>query len=117
MSTAKEQIAFLQTCRKSCLMCSAPELPMIDELMQIVKDYGEDPDPIPLQLLDHMSGQPVWIESERINEWRIVHSVHSHDVVGHGVIFVRRTGEKRHEPDSDYGVTWLPYARQRGKQR
>ena len=64
-----------------------------------------------LEDLKGMSGEAVWVVTERLKEWCIVHSHHSADVGGGGIIMTRRTAEKRTYPYTDYGKTWLAYRR------
>ena len=67
--------------------------------------------PLTLEELREMAGEPVWVSTGRLSEWCIVHSCHSDDVIGGGVIMTRRTAEKRTYPYADCGKTWLAYRR------
>lgn len=68
-------------------------------------------DPLTLDELRLMSGEPVWVVTDRMKEWCIVHSHHSDDVIGGGIIMTRRTAEKRTYQYKSYGYTWLAYRR------
>ena len=67
--------------------------------------------PLTLDELREMDGEPVWMSTRRLSEWCIVHSFHSDDVIGGGIIVTRRTAEKRTYSYADYGKTWLAYRR------
>ena len=69
----------------------------------------ESNDPLTLDELRQMDGEPVWVVTERLKEWCIVHSHHSDDVIGGGIIATRRTAEKRVYSYADNGKTWLAY--------
>lgn len=62
-------------------------------------------EPLTLEQLLEMDGEPVWVSTGRLSEWCIVHSCHSDDVIGGGVIMTRRTAEKRTYQYADYGKT------------
>lgn len=62
-------------------------------------------DPLNMDELLEMDGEPVWVSTGRLSEWCIVHSCHSDDVIGGGVIMTRRTAEKRTYQYADYGKT------------
>ena len=68
-------------------------------------------DPLTLEELREMDGEPVWMSTRRLSEWCIVHSFHSDDVIGGGIIVTRRTAEKRTCSYADHGKTWLAYRR------
>lgn len=68
-------------------------------------------DPITPAELREMVGDPVWVVTVRLSEWCIVHSFHSADVIGGGIIMTRRTAEKRIYQYADYGKTWMAYRR------
>ena len=66
-------------------------------------------EPLTLEELRKMSGEPVFVVTDRLKEWCIVHSHNSDDVIGGGIIMTRRTAEKRIYPYDCYGKTWLAY--------
>lgn len=68
-------------------------------------------DPLTLEELKEMVGEPVYIVTYEKAEWCILHSYHSSEIVGGGFIMTRRTAEKRAFPYADYGKTWLAYRR------
>lgn len=67
--------------------------------------------PLTLEELREMDGEPVWVSTGRLHEWCIVHSCHSDDVIGGGVVMTRRTAEKRIYQYANYGKTWIAYRR------
>lgn len=69
----------------------------------------ENPVPLTIAELRGMVGEPVWIVTERLKEWCIVHSYHLDDVIGGEIIVTRRTAEKRVYSYTDKGKTWLAY--------
>ena len=66
-------------------------------------------EPLTLDELRKMSGDPVFVVTERLKEWCLVHSHNSDDVIGGGIIMTRRTAEKRTYQYACYGKTWLAY--------
>ena len=66
-------------------------------------------DPLTLDELRKMGGEPVWVVTDRLKEWCLVHSHNSDDVIGGGIIMTRRTAEKRTYQYACYGKTWLAY--------
>lgn len=66
-------------------------------------------EPLTLDELRKMSGDPVFVVTDRMKEWCIVHSHHSDDVIGGGIIMTRRTAEKRTYQYKSYGYTWIAY--------
>lgn len=85
----------------------------IRQAIALIKAHLRDQpnDPMTMKQLQEMDGDPVWVSTGRLSEWCIVHSCHSDDVIGGGVIMTRRTAEKRTYPYVDYGKTWLAYRR------
>lgn len=79
------------------------------ELLQKTQQLGNKP--LTIEEIRKMVWESVWIVTENLSEWCIIHSCHADDVLGGGVIMTRRTGEKRMYPYSDYGKTWLAYRR------
>lgn len=59
--------------------------------------------------LRQMDGEPVFVVTDRLKEWCLVHSHNSDDVIGGGIIMTRRTAEKRTYQYACYGKTWLAY--------
>ena len=78
------------------------------------KDVGNN-EPLTLDELRKMSGEPVFAVTDRLKEWCLVHSYNSDDVIGGGIIMTRRTAEKRTYQYACYGKTWLAY-RQKPKE-
>ena len=66
-------------------------------------------EPLTLDELRKMSGEPVFVVTDRLKEWCLVHSHNSDDVIGGGIIMTRRTAEKRTYQYACYGKTWLAY--------
>ncbi len=56
-----------------------------------------------------MVGRPVWIKTEKRQEWCILWGYHGPEVYGRAFIFTRRTAEKVQLSFSELGVTWWPY--------
>ena len=65
--------------------------------------------PLTLDELRKMGGEPVFVVTDRLKEWCLVHSHNSDDVIGGGIIMTRRTAEKRTYQYACYGKTWLAY--------
>ena len=72
------------------------------------KDVGNN-EPLTLDELRKMGGEPVFVVTDRLKEWCLVHSHNSDDVIGGGIIMTRRTAEKRTYQYACYGKTWLAY--------
>ena len=66
-------------------------------------------EPLTLDELRKMDGEPVFAVTDRLKEWCLVHSHNSDDVIGGGIIMTRRTAEKRTYQYACYGKTWLAY--------
>lgn len=66
-------------------------------------------EPLTLAELRQMDGEPVFVVTDRLKEWCLVHSHNSDDVIGGGIIMTRRTAEKRTYQYACYGKTWLAY--------
>lgn len=66
-------------------------------------------EPLTLDDLRKMDGEPVFVVTDRLKEWCLVHSHNSDDVIGGGIIMTRRTAEKRTYQYACYGKTWLAY--------
>lgn len=66
-------------------------------------------EPLTLEELRKMGGEPVFVVTDRLKEWCLVHSHNSDDVIGGGIIMTRRTAEKRTYQYACYGKTWLAY--------
>ena len=71
--------------------------------------FGEANKALTLDELRKMSGEPVFVVTDRLKEWCLVHSHNSDDVIGGGIIMTRRTAEKRTYQYACYGKTWLAY--------
>lgn len=72
------------------------------------KDVGSN-EPLTMDELRKMGGEPVFVVTDRLKEWCLVHSHNSDDVIGGGIIMTRRTAEKRTYQYACYGKTWLAY--------
>ena len=66
-------------------------------------------EPLTMDELRKMGGEPVFVVTDRLKEWCLVHSHNSDDVIGGGIIMTRRTAEKRTYQYACYGKTWLAY--------
>ena len=86
-------------------MCSHGGLCCLCESQRSIKEKQ----PLTLDELQKMSGEPVFVVTDRLKEWCIVHSHNSDDVIGGGIIMTRRTAEKRTYQYACYGKTWLAY--------
>ena len=73
------------------------------------RDLTKKVEPLTLDELRKMSGEPVFAVTDRLKEWCLVHSHNSDDVIGGGIIMTRRTAEKRTYQYACYGKTWLAY--------
>ena len=73
------------------------------------RDLTKKVEPLTLDEMRKMSGDPVFVVTERLKEWCLVHSHNSDDVIGGGIIMTRRTAEKRTYQYACYGKTWLAY--------
>lgn len=71
--------------------------------------FGETNKALTLDELRKMGGEPVFVVTDRLKEWCLVHSHNSDDVIGGGIIMTRRTAEKRTYQYACYGKTWLAY--------
>lgn len=76
---------------------------------ETVKNRNGLNEPITLDELRKMGGEPVFVVTDRLKEWCLVHSHNSDDVIGGGIIMTRRTAEKRTYQYACYGKTWLAY--------
>lgn len=70
----------------------------------------EKNEPLTLDELKMMIGEPVFIVTSGLKEWCIVHSYHRPEVIGRSFIMTRRTAEKRLYAFDDYGKTWTAYS-------
>ena len=68
------------------------------------------PCPLSCRQLKMMVGEPVWVVSPKRKEWCIVHSFHSDDVVGGGIIVTTRTSQKITLPYYDAEKHWWAYS-------
>lgn len=69
----------------------------------------EKNEPLTLDDLKMMIGEPVFIVTSGLKEWCIVHSYHRPEVIGRAFIMTRRTAEKRQYAFDGYGKTWMAY--------
>ena len=66
-------------------------------------------EPLTMDELRQMDGEPVFVVTDRLKEWCLVHSHNSDDVIGGGIIMTRRTAEKRTYQYACYGKAWMAY--------
>lgn len=102
---------FLQYRYEDYGMMFGPGLEILNIIRNAPTIEPKPNDPLTLDELREMDGEPVWMSTRRLSEWCIVHSFHSDDVIGGGIIVTRRTAEKRTCSYADYGKTWLAYRR------
>lgn len=99
----------------NCAVCHKPVKSGVvvhSECMELLQKTQQlDNKPLTIEELRKMVWEAIWIVTEKLSEWCIIHSCHADDVLGGGVIMTRRPGEKRMYPYSDYGKTWLAYRR------
>ena len=73
-------------------------------------------EPLTLDEMMHMIGEPVWVVTDRLSEWCIIHSFHPPEVYGRAVIMTCRTGQKKQYPIVDHGVRWRAYRHKIGEE-
>ena len=76
---------------------------------RIVRCVVKKNNPLTIKELKMMVGRPVWVVSEHKKEWCIVHSYHSPDVCGGGIIVTTRTSQKRTLPYYNIHLNWDAY--------
>ena len=73
-------------------------------LQETVTDHHQLNEPLTMDELRKMGGDQVFVVTDRLKEWCLVHSHNSDDVIGGGIIMTRRTYQY-----ACYGKTWLAY--------
>ena len=93
----------------SCESCRMEHVQLRAWLAELRDIKQERNAPLTMDELRKMSGEPVFVVTDRLKEWCLVHSHNSDDVIGGGIIMTRRTAEKRTYQYACYGKTWLAY--------
>ena len=109
-----ERVSIGKTCEQSCMVGFGVNIDTLDEAFDMAisalrqKDVRKN-EPLTLDELRKMGGEPVFVVTDRLKEWCLVHSHNFDDVIGGGIIMTRRTAEKRTYQYACYGKTWLAY--------
>ena len=114
-----ERVSIGGTGEQNCMVVFGVNTDTLDEAFDMAisairqqkhfRDRTKKAEPLTLDELRKMGGEPVFVVTDRLKEWCLVHSHNSDDVIGGGIIMTRRTAEKRTYQYACYGKTWLAY--------